>query len=62
MTIGMANLEPALAGTDLAVIATAHPHIDHAAIAAALPTVDLRGVTRHVRAAHGAGIAGGKES
>jgi UDP-N-acetyl-D-glucosamine dehydrogenase len=58
------DLEPALAGADLAVIVTAHPGIDHAEIAASMPTVDLRGVTRHVRAAAtaGTGIALGKES
>ena len=61
---GLSNtdLDSALAEADLAVIVTAHPGIDHAAIAASMPTVDLRGVTRHVRAAHAAGTAGGKES
>jgi UDP-N-acetyl-D-glucosamine dehydrogenase len=44
------DLDEAVADADLAVIVTAHPEVDHAAIAAALPTVDLRGVTRKTRA------------
>jgi UDP-N-acetyl-D-glucosamine dehydrogenase len=56
------ELEPALADADLAVIVTAHPGIDHAAIAATHPTVDLRGVTRHARRAPQIAIPGGKES
>ena len=50
---GLANtsLEDALDGADLALIVTAHPGIDHMAVAAQLPTVDLRGVTRTTRAA-----------
>jgi hypothetical protein len=32
------------------VIVTAHPDIDHTAIAGLVPTVDLRGVTRTRRA------------
>jgi UDP-N-acetyl-D-glucosamine dehydrogenase len=40
------ELDTALANTDLAVVVTAHPGIDHVAIANAVPTVDLRGVTR----------------
>jgi UDP-N-acetyl-D-glucosamine dehydrogenase len=45
------GLEEALDGADLALIVTAHPGIDHMAVAASLPTVDFRGVTRTVRAA-----------
>jgi UDP-N-acetyl-D-glucosamine dehydrogenase len=45
------ELEEALAAADLAVIVTAHPGINHAAIAEAVPTVDLRGVTRATTAA-----------
>jgi len=56
------DLDSALADAELAVIVTAHPGIDHAAIAAAIPTVDLRGVTRKKRATRVAGIAVGKES
>jgi UDP-N-acetyl-D-glucosamine dehydrogenase len=44
------DLEQALAGADLALIVTAHPGIDHNSIAASLPTVDFRGVTRSQRA------------
>jgi UDP-N-acetyl-D-glucosamine dehydrogenase len=40
------DLAPGLEAADLAVIVTAHPGIDHGAVAAAVPTVDLRGVTR----------------
>ncbi len=40
------DLASALAAADLTVIVTAHPGIDHDAVAAAVPTVDLRGVTR----------------
>jgi UDP-N-acetyl-D-glucosamine dehydrogenase len=41
------SLEEGIAAADLAVLVTAHPGIDHAAMAAAVPlTVDLRGVTR----------------
>jgi UDP-N-acetyl-D-glucosamine dehydrogenase len=48
-------LDEALAGADVAVIVTAHPGIDHMAVAAALPTVDFRGVTRTaVAKKHGA--------
>jgi UDP-N-acetyl-D-glucosamine dehydrogenase len=42
------SLESALADAQLAVIVTAHPGIDHRRIADAIPTVDLRGVTRRV--------------
>ena len=41
------DLEPAVAATDLLAIVTAHPEIDHPAIAAkASRTIDFRGVTR----------------
>jgi UDP-N-acetyl-D-glucosamine dehydrogenase len=45
------ELDAALAHIDLAVIVTAHPGIDHRSIARAVPTVDLRGVTRKARTA-----------
>jgi UDP-N-acetyl-D-glucosamine dehydrogenase len=45
------ELDQALAGADLALIVTAHPGIDHNHIAASIPTVDFRGVTRTQRAA-----------
>jgi UDP-N-acetyl-D-glucosamine dehydrogenase len=50
--LGLASVElaGALEDADLAVIVTAHPGIDHFAVADAVPTVDLRGVTR--RPAH----------
>ena len=42
-------LDDALAAADLAVIVTAHPDVDHAAIArGTIPTLDLRGATRDV--------------
>jgi UDP-N-acetyl-D-glucosamine dehydrogenase len=44
------DLEQALAGADVALIVTAHPGIDHNHIAASVPTVDFRGVTRTQRA------------
>ena len=44
------DLEQALAGADVALIVTAHPDIDHNSIAASVPTVDFRGVTRTQRA------------
>ncbi|HEX5621033.1 MAG TPA: nucleotide sugar dehydrogenase [Solirubrobacteraceae bacterium] len=44
------DLEQALAGADVALIVTAHPGIDHNSIAASVPTVDFRGVTRTERA------------
>jgi UDP-N-acetyl-D-glucosamine dehydrogenase len=44
------ELEQALAGADIALIVTAHPGIDHDHIAATVPTVDFRGVTRTERA------------
>jgi UDP-N-acetyl-D-glucosamine dehydrogenase len=44
-------LDDALAGAQVAVIVTAHPDVDHARVARAVPTVvDLRGVTRGVHA------------
>jgi UDP-N-acetyl-D-glucosamine dehydrogenase len=45
------ELEQALDGADIALIVTAHPGIDHDDIAATVPTVDFRGVTRRERAA-----------
>jgi len=46
-------LEDALDGADMGVIVTAHPGIDWAAVASALPAlVDLRGVTRGLRVEH----------
>ncbi len=45
------SLEDALDGADIALIVTAHPGIDHKAVATQLPTVDYRGVTRTTRAA-----------
>jgi UDP-N-acetyl-D-glucosamine dehydrogenase len=42
------DLDAALTDADLAVIVTAHPGIDFAAVAETVPTVDLRGVTRKV--------------
>jgi UDP-N-acetyl-D-glucosamine dehydrogenase len=50
--LGLASSElaPALDEADLAVIVTAHPGIDHMAVASAVPTVDLRGVTRRAPA------------
>jgi UDP-N-acetyl-D-glucosamine dehydrogenase len=56
------ELEPAVAGADLAVIITAHPGIDHGGIAETVPTVDLRGVTRKVHATPATKVASGKES
>jgi UDP-N-acetyl-D-glucosamine dehydrogenase len=44
------ELEQALAGADIALIVTAHPGINHDHIAATVPTVDFRGVTRTQRA------------
>jgi len=44
------ELEQALAGADIALIVTAHPGINHDHIAASVPTVDFRGVTRTQRA------------
>ncbi len=51
--LGLASvdLDPALTGTDLAAIVTAHPGIDYAGVVAAAPLVlDFRGVTRGVEA------------
>jgi UDP-N-acetyl-D-glucosamine dehydrogenase len=52
MSFGLHNtgLEQALDGADVALIVTAHPGIDHDHIAATVPTVDFRGVTRRERA------------
>ncbi len=47
--LGLASVEldPALAGTDLAAIVTAHPGLDYARVVATAPrTIDFRGVTR----------------
>ncbi len=45
------SLDEALEGADVAVVVTAHPGIDHAALPARVPmVVDLRGVTREARA------------
>jgi UDP-N-acetyl-D-glucosamine dehydrogenase len=54
-------LEQAVAATDLAVIVTAHPGIDHLGVASTVPTVDLRGVIRGRIAEH-VGAQKGKES
>jgi UDP-N-acetyl-D-glucosamine dehydrogenase len=51
------DLEAALLDTDLAVIVTAHPGIDFPAVAATVPTVDLRGVLHERRAVVTAGRA-----
>jgi UDP-N-acetyl-D-glucosamine dehydrogenase len=40
------DLDEAVEQADLVVIVTAHPGVDHAAVAARVPTADLRGVTR----------------
>jgi UDP-N-acetyl-D-glucosamine dehydrogenase len=46
------ELEAALDGADVAVIVTAHPSVDHDAVAGtAAVTVDFRGVTRHLEGA-----------
>ena len=46
------ELSEGLDGADLAVIVTAHPGVDHEAVAASAPlVVDFRGVTRHLKAA-----------
>ncbi len=45
------ELEQTLDGADVALIVTAHPGIDHDHIAASVPTVDFRGITRRDRAA-----------
>ena len=44
------DLGEVLEASDLAVIVTAHPEVDHAAIVRRAPvTLDLRGVTRALR-------------
>jgi UDP-N-acetyl-D-glucosamine dehydrogenase len=49
--LASAELDPALAACDVAVIVTAHPSLDYEAVAAAAPlVVDLRGVTRGIDA------------
>jgi UDP-N-acetyl-D-glucosamine dehydrogenase len=46
------ELEAGLDGADVAVIVTAHPSVDHDAVARTAPaTVDFRGVTRHLEGA-----------
>jgi UDP-N-acetyl-D-glucosamine dehydrogenase len=42
-------LESATTNADIAVIVTAHPEVDHMAVAQSVPVVDLRGVTRPPR-------------
>ncbi|MCW3015495.1 MAG: nucleotide sugar dehydrogenase [Solirubrobacterales bacterium] len=47
-------LDEALTGADLAVLITAHPHVDHDALARGpIPLLDLRGATRAVADAPG---------
>jgi UDP-N-acetyl-D-glucosamine dehydrogenase len=47
------GFDEALEGADLALIVTAHPGVDHDAIAERAPlVVDLRGVTRHAETRH----------
>jgi UDP-N-acetyl-D-glucosamine dehydrogenase len=48
--LGLRSVEPSVEGVDLALIVTAHPSVDHAAIAAGALTLDLRGVTRSLGA------------
>src|SRR4051794_119640 len=48
--LGLRSVEPSCEGVDLALIVTAHPSVDHAAIAARALTLDLRGVTRSLGA------------
>jgi UDP-N-acetyl-D-glucosamine dehydrogenase len=43
------TLESATANADIAVIVTAHPEVDHMAVAQSVEVVDLRGVTRPPR-------------
>jgi UDP-N-acetyl-D-glucosamine dehydrogenase len=44
------ELEDGLRDADAAVIVTAHPGVDHEAVARSAPaTVDFRGVTRHMQ-------------
>src|SRR6185312_7384270 len=46
------TLDAGLEGTDLAVIVTAHPQVDHGAVVERAPLVlDLRGVTRKLQGA-----------
>ena len=43
------SLDDALEGSDLAVIVTAHPEVDHGAVVdRAAQVLDLRGITRHL--------------
>ena len=55
--MGLANceLEVGLDGADLAVIVTAHPSVDHAAVVRSAPRcVDFRGVVRRLQAVQAA--------
>jgi UDP-N-acetyl-D-glucosamine dehydrogenase len=47
--VSVEDVDAALGESDLAVIVTAHPGIDFAALAETVPTVDLRGVARRQR-------------
>jgi len=50
--LAASDLDEGLDGCDLAVIVTAHPGVDHERVVELAPAVvDLRGVTRHLRAA-----------
>ena len=56
--LGLVNsdLESGLDGADLAVIVTAHPNVDHSAVASRAPrTVDFRGIVRKLAPAPVAG-------
>jgi UDP-N-acetyl-D-glucosamine dehydrogenase len=48
--LGLHSVEPSVDAIDLALIVTAHPSVDHAAIAGGALTLDLRGVTRSLGA------------
>jgi UDP-N-acetyl-D-glucosamine dehydrogenase len=60
--LGLRNapLAAALEAADVAVIVTAHPGVPHDAIAAVVPTVDLRAVLRKGQAGHAGAHAGTK--
>jgi UDP-N-acetyl-D-glucosamine dehydrogenase len=46
---GLASVEPDAAGSDLVVVVTAHPDVDHAELVRAAPVaLDLRGATREL--------------
>lgn len=56
MGLSSCELEAGLDGADLAVIVTAHPSVDHAAVVRSAPrTVDFRGVVRRLKAARAIG-------